>query len=178
MATLVSGRAIPLDLETIHGYNPLRLAVYAEYTEVMNGGPQDYHWMDPAPAALASSPLLDMLNVRYIVVALDETADPDAVAAIAEGRTEVFRNDQVVVYENPEAFPRAWIVHEVREDDGTGLSWLEDGTVDGREVAFVEGTPPDVEPATSAEPVAVTGRTDHSLSVAVDAGCRRPGCGQ
>ncbi len=167
LATLVSGRAVQLDLETIHGYNPLRLAVYAGYTEVMNGGRQDYHWMDPSPAALAGSPLLDMLNVRYIVVALDDSSDPTVVAAIAEGRTEVFRNEAVVIYENPDALPRAWVVHEVREDDGSGLDQLQAGTVDGRTVAFVTGPLPEVAPSATSEPVTVTGWTQETLTASV-----------
>jgi hypothetical protein len=167
--TLVGGRAVQLNLETIHGYNPLHLAVYVDYTEVMNGGRQDYHWMDPSPSALAGSPLLDMLNVRYIVVAIDDASDPEVVAAIAAGRTEVFRNESVVVYENPDAFPRAWIVHEVRADDGTGLAQLQDGSVDGHTVAFVDGLLPEVAPATGSETVAVTDWTEETRTAQVTA---------
>jgi hypothetical protein len=120
---------------------------YVDYIDAMNGGTQDYHWVDPYPGALSSSPLLNMLNVRYILIDARLPAGERAANAIEETGNEVFRNDQVIVYENPAAFPRAWIVHEVRpNNDGDGLAQLANGSVDGREVAFVDGSLPDVSP--------------------------------
>jgi hypothetical protein len=168
LAVLAGGRAAFLELQSIQGYNPLHLGVYTEYIDAMNGGPQDYHWTDPSPAALASSPLLDMLNVRYIVVALDGSTAPEAVAA---GRREVFRDDQVVVYENPTAFSRAWVVHDVRpNEDGNGLAQLASGAVDGDEVAFVDGPLPVVEPLPggSAGTVTITDWEPDSLTATVE----------
>lgn len=170
LAVLVGGRPVRLELESIQGYNPLHLGVYAEYTDVMNGGRQNYHWMDPYPATLGGSPLLDMLNVRYIVVALEGPDGPTDVAALAPGKPEVFRNEEVVVLENPQAFPRAWIVHEVRpNDDGEGLRQLADGSADGRQVAFVDGFLPTVAPATAEEQVDITRQDEDSLVAEVDA---------
>jgi hypothetical protein len=175
LAALTGARPVWLELESVQGYNPLHLGVYAEYTDIMNGGQQNYHWMDPYPATLHSSPLLDMLNVRYIVVALDGPDGPTDVGSIAPGRREVFRNGQVVVLENTEAFPRAWMVHEVRpNNDGDGLQQLADGTVDGHEVAFVDGPLPRVEPAVDAgagaEHVAITSAREDTLTAEVSAG--------
>jgi hypothetical protein len=146
MAVLGGGRAVRLELQSIQGYNPLHLATYADYIEVMNGGGQDYHWTDPYPDVLISSPLMDMLNVRYVVVARAEGGDASVESMIAAGKREVFRNDEVVVLENPAAYPRAWIVHEVRQDDGTALAQLASGGLDGHKVAFVEGPLPKVDP--------------------------------
>ena len=85
---------------------------------------------------------------------------------------EVFRNEEVVIFENPHAFSRAWIVHEVRpNNDGEGLRQLADGTVDGHGVAFIDGATPDVDPVVTsgpdAEHVAVTGRDEESLTAEV-----------
>jgi hypothetical protein len=113
--------------------------------------------------------LFDMLNVRYIVVALDDIADPTVVAAIASGRVEVFRNDEVAVYENQAAFPRAWIVHEVRQDDGTALAQLQTGDVDGRTVAFVDDTIPPVAAQAGDESVTVTFDTEERRTAIVEA---------
>ncbi|MDQ3653700.1 MAG: YfhO family protein, partial [Chloroflexota bacterium] len=168
----IGGRAVALDLESIQGYNPLHLGVYAEYTDVMNGGQQNYHWVDPYPATVVSSSLLDLLNVRYIVVSLGWPHGQNDARAIGTGKTEVFRNEQVVIFENPDAFSRAWIVHEVRpNNDGEGLRQLADGTVDGHEVAFIDGAMPDVEPVVAAdagdEHVAITGRNGDTLTAEV-----------
>lgn len=174
LAALIGGRAVRLELESVQGYNPLHLRVYAEYTDIMNGGQQDYHWVDPYPATLQSSPLLDMLNVRYIVVALEGSHDPHDIRPIAAGKTEVFRDERVVVFENPNASPRAWIVHEVRPNhDGEGLRQLAGGRVDGRGVAFVDGPMPVVDPVvasgSSSEHVTITGRDEDALTAAVRA---------
>ena len=83
-----------------------------------------------------------MLNVRYVVVPADL---PDA-PPIARWGTPVYRDDLVLVYENPDAFPRAWLVHDVRPNhDGEGLALLADGSVDGHDVAFVDGPVPPLE---------------------------------
>jgi len=113
-----------------------------------------------------------MLNVRYIVVSLSPPRGQDDARAIGAGKTEVFRNEEVVIFENPHAFSRAWIVHEVRpNNDGEGLRQLADGTVDGHGVAFIDGATPDVDPVVTsgpdAEHVAVTGRDEESLTAEV-----------
>ncbi len=92
LAAVSGGRALDLELESIQGYNPLHLGVYTDYSDVMNGGQQDYHWVDHYPATLMDSALLDMLNVRYIVVSLDPPDSQDDARAIGAGKTEVFRN--------------------------------------------------------------------------------------
>jgi hypothetical protein len=121
--------------------------VYADYIDVMNGGQQDYHWVDPYPQTLESSALLNMLNVRYIVVALDGSDGPVDLAAVDAGRTVVFQNEHVVVIENAQAFERAWVVHDVRpNNDGEGLLELAAGSVDGHAVAFIDGPLPNVDP--------------------------------
>lgn len=153
IAVLSNGRASRLGLEHIQGYNPTHLRFYNEYVDVMNGTIQDYHWLDALPSALAGSQLLDMLNVRYVVVSLAIAPNREDVMAIAAERTEVFRNPQVAVYENPTAFPRAWIVHDVRpNNDGEGLAQLASRAVDGHLTAFVDGPLPLFAP--SARPAA------------------------
>jgi hypothetical protein len=169
LAVLVNGRGARLGLEQIQGYNPQHLLAYVEFVAAMNGGPQDYHWVDPYPRALLGSPLLDLLNVRYIVVSTTDPRDAELVSALALHYPEVFSNGHVVVYENPGALPRAWIVHDVRQDDGTALAQLADGRMDGRQVAFVDGPLPEVAP-----PGAMAGQVgapvDERVTVTTDGG--------
>lgn len=147
VSVLSNGRASRLGLEHIQGYNPTHLRYYNEYVDMMNGTIQDYHWLDAFPPALSGSQLLDMLNVRYIVVDLAIPQDREDVRAITAERPEVFRNARVAVFENPGAFPRAWIVHDVRlNNDGEGLALLANRSVNGRQTAFVDGPLPVVAP--------------------------------
>lgn len=174
MAILVSGRAGALKLDSIQVYNPTHLEQSADYIDAMNGGVQDYHWLDPYPAALAGSPLLDMLDVRYILVARNILPGGPDVVAIAAGRPVVYQDGEVTVFENPAAYGRAWIVHDVRPNDGgTGLAQLANRSVDGHAVAFVEGDPPPVIPPDPAlagtESVTITHYEDDELSASVAA---------
>lgn len=70
-------RAILRDgLQSVHGYNALHLDRYEEYINAANDFPQRYHNLDIYSAAL-ETPLLDLLNVRHIVVPAGE--DPKGV---------------------------------------------------------------------------------------------------
>ena len=139
VASLVIGRSSVLGLEQISGYNPIHLRAYSEYIDTLNGKVQDYHFTDLHWPALGNTQLLSMLNVRYVVV----TTEVPFETPIAAFGTEVYRDDLTIVYENPYAFPRAWIVHEVRPaTDGRELDAFTGRGVDGRTTAFVEGPMP------------------------------------
>lgn len=172
MSILVSGRSGTLQLDGTQVYNPTHLAYYVNYIDIMNGGTQDYHWLDPYPNALAGSPLLDMLNVRYIIVARSIPPNrPDAVV-IAAGRPIAYQDGEVTLYENSAAYDRAWIVHDVRSNGGgAGLRQIADGTVDGHRVAFVDGELPPVIPPdptlAGTESVTITRYEDDELSASV-----------
>jgi hypothetical protein len=141
IALLVNGQPMQLNLQHISGYNPLQMLTFLEYLAVANSRVQDYHHAD-VTAAGASSPLLDMLNVRYFLVST--TLDPNRadVQAFASQGPEVYRDDLVVIYRNDSAFDRAWMVHDVRSSAEGGLALLGSGTVDGRTVAYVDDYQP------------------------------------
>lgn len=141
-ALLVNGRPIFLGLREIQGYNPTQLRRYSELVSALNGRPQNYHVANLLPDGVRS-PLLNLLGVRYLLV--DATLPPERgdVALLAAGRQAVFRTAEVVVYENANALPGAWIVHDVRSvAPGGALAPLASGEVDPRQTALVEGAPP------------------------------------
>jgi hypothetical protein len=153
VAILANARSAQLRLEQVSGYNPLHLKYYAEYIEAMNDARQDYHWLNIYAPALAGSQLFDMLNVRYVLVPTNLRVAPP----IASYGTPVYRDARVAVYKNPRAFPRAWLVHDVRPNrGGEGLVLLANGAVDGHDVAFVDGPIP---------PIRVPGRSRGPTSV-------------
>ncbi|MBA2247743.1 MAG: YfhO family protein, partial [Chloroflexia bacterium] len=139
-----------------------------------NHARQDYHWADTYARALYGSQLLNMLNTRYIVV--DAQIPPDRLdhQQIARTYEEVYRDELAIVYENPRAFPRAWIVHDVRpNNDGEGLALLADGSIDSHFVAFVDGPIPPVtvppeqnrQASVPGEQVVVTASAPESLTL-------------
>jgi hypothetical protein len=91
------------------------------------------------------SPLLDMLNVRYILIDKRLPADRDDVVGLAQGQQPVFENEYVRVYENPGAFPHGWLVHDVRHvSREQAFAVLRDRAVDLSTVALVEDAAPNV----------------------------------
>ncbi|CAN5728015.1 hypothetical protein BH23CHL3_BH23CHL3_08860 [soil metagenome] len=143
---LQNSRAMRLELETTQGYNPLQPLLYQEFIHALNGQQQDYHFANLLYTGV-NSPLLDLLNVRYIVVDRNIPENRDDHLALAQIRTEVYRDEDVIIYESPTVQPRAWMVYDVRSsDDQMGLARLASGEVDGAEVAYVKGEPPTVSP--------------------------------
>lgn len=147
---LANGRAVRLGLEQTSGYNPVQLMYMYEYINAMNFARQDYHWGDIFASVFEGeqhgSQLLDMLNCRYILVDITIPEVRRDHADIRSMYEEVFRDNETIVYENPHAFPRAWIVHDVQPNNGgIGLAILASGQVDGHTVAFVDGEIPQTE---------------------------------
>lgn len=142
---LVNNRATALGLEDVQGYNPVQVARYVDYVTVMNGEQQEYHGANVFPRAL-DSPLLDLLNLRYLVVPAVLPSDRPDLLALVDRWDVVYRDEAVRVLRNPEALPRGWIVHEARRmDREESLDALAGGTFDPRRTALVEGPLPPLE---------------------------------
>ena len=142
-ALLANNRATSLGLETIQGYNPTHVGRYDELIDAANGAWQNYHYTDVLPAGVDSA-IIDLLNVRWIVVA-DEPASPGITGArrLRRRLPTVFAADGLTVLRNPDALPRAWLVHEARQvPAGTAARLLASGAVDPRRTALLEQPPP------------------------------------
>jgi hypothetical protein len=138
----VNNRAMLLGLHDIQGYNPIQVQRYVEFMAMLNGHAQDYHDANVFPSGL-SSPLLDLLNVRYIVIPAKPRAEQMDFQWLFEHFPTVYSDNDVRVMENPEALPRAWIVHDVRQvAPGEALPLLANGGVNPRTTALVEEQPP------------------------------------
>jgi len=144
VAILQNSRAMRLGLETTQGYNPLQPLVYQEFIHALNRREQDYHYANLLHTGV-NSPLLDLLNVRYIVVDRNIPENRDDHRALAEIRTEVYRDEDVIIYESPTVQPRAWMVYDIRPgQEQAGLAQLANGEVDGAEVAYIQGDLPTI----------------------------------
>jgi hypothetical protein len=150
---LMNGRSIRLGLEDIQGYDPAHLNRYREFMQALNGMEREYHEENVYASGL-SSPLLDLLNVEYVIVPngveLGQTEPSDRYR-------EVFRNESVRVLQNTRALPRTWIVHEAQQvGSSEALGLLAGGQIDPAQTALLEKTPPALDPAGGAESVSVT----------------------
>ncbi len=169
-ALLLNNRGTVLGLEDIQGYNPIQPQRYVELIRAINGFTQEYHEANVYPAGL-DSPLLNLLNARYILVpSVIPPGRADLERLVGQYPT-VYADAQVRVLENRDALPRAWIVHEARQvATGEALSLLASGAVDPRRVALLEQTPPpDVAPPSNPalEEATVTHQEPDKLRVTV-----------
>jgi hypothetical protein len=143
-ALLVNGRPMVLGLYEIQGYNPTQLAHYAEYIAAVSGRGQNYHFAYLFPSG-TGSPLLDLLDVRYVLLDASLPRDREDVARLTAGKVEVFRTDLVAVYEAERPPPHAWVVHDVRAvAHGEALPLLASGAVDPYRTALIEGAVPEI----------------------------------
>jgi len=135
---LING-LVPFGIEEIGGYSSFyperagRLLAYAEYGAAVFGGASFDRWVQ---LSRTDSPLLDVMNVRYILTA------PGAAPLGSERFREVFRGD-MGIWENPEAMPRAYLVHNavVRRSAGEALATLGSPAFDKRAMVVLEEDP-------------------------------------
>jgi hypothetical protein len=161
MPLLVNNRAMLLGLDDIQGYNPVQVERYVQFINALNGSAQNYHDSNVLPFGL-DSPLLDLLNVRYIIVPNKiPPGRPDLLHLSQRNRT-VFSDNRIRVLENASALPRAWIVHQAEQvKTGAGLEALAAGTIDPRTTALLESAPPDLsQPADSASDTVTMEQSD------------------
>ena len=143
-ALLASNLGTSSGLQSIQGYNAVHIARYDEYIEALNGRSQGYHNTDVLPQGL-NSPLLDLLNVRYIIVPAVAQPEQSVLRELKDTNPTVYSDDRVDVLENRDALPRAWIVHSAkRVAQAETLKLLNSGEVDPGRTALLEHTPPDL----------------------------------
>ncbi len=157
-------------LEDMQGYNPIHIRRYGEYIDALVGRRQEYHETNLFPEGL-ESPLLDPLNLRFLVVPADAPNRADLAPLVASMPT-VYRDDRVMILENVNAFPRAWLVHEAEQVDANdALRLLATGASDPVRTALLETAPPSLTPVadSAAETVSYTRRDEDQIAVEVTA---------
>lgn len=141
-ALLVNNQATLYGLQSLQGYNPTHLAAYDAYLEALNDRSQNYHDADIFARGL-DSPLLDLLNTRYILIPPD--VDWNSIQELEREYPTVYQSERVKVLENRDALPRAWVVHDARQvAPEETLDLLSSGEVDPRQTALLEGEPPEL----------------------------------
>jgi hypothetical protein len=144
-ALLVNNHALLLGLQDVQGYDASHLARYDAYLAALNGQTQDYHDASVFPRGLRS-PLLDLLNARYVLVPLNN--DASNATGLQRFSNLVYEDSQIRILEKTTAFPRAWIVHaaeQVAPGGDDSLRLIDSGRIDARYTALLEQPPPPLE---------------------------------
>ncbi|MPZ15693.1 MAG: hypothetical protein GEU73_14940 [Chloroflexi bacterium] len=134
-------------LHDVQGYNPTHVARYDAFLEALNGRGQNYHNAEIFATGL-TSPLLDLLNARYIVIPTSVAAP--SMSSLDASFSTIYRDAQVEIVENRDVLPRAWIVRDAHEvAPGEALELLASGRIDPRRTVLLEQAPP---PLSGTEP--------------------------
>jgi Bacterial membrane protein YfhO len=156
---LLFSRAMRLSLENIQGYNPVQSARYGEFLAAVNGEPQNYHDANILRTGF-QSPLLRILNVRYIIVGKNDDSQFPELKQLEDQYPVVFEDATVKIIDIEDALPHAWIVHSaeaVSRDQALGAIQRPDFSPEDQ--AVVEGTQPTLE--ASIDPEAETVQVVH-----------------
>jgi hypothetical protein len=131
------------EIDHLGGYDPMMIRQYTELMNVSAGRPPEQ--LAVLLSALRSGPLTDLLGARYWIVPGAQQEPP--------GWRAIGAMPPAVVYENPRAAPRAFLVGTavVRPDAGERLRYLAAPGFDGRRtVVLEEGAPTEGDAAGSA----------------------------
>jgi hypothetical protein len=185
------GLALVSQIELVRGYNSLDVRRYREYLQVLAGidtplrpreGPFGFPILKTF--AIKNRPLLDLLGVRFLLQPqalplelsgcplqiTDES--PEAYLVIAGGRQ---RLPPFVVYENPQVFPRAFVVTGAEPWPKGGGAMRVLKTTDLRRTALLENWPGPPVPAGVASLRPARIREYHPNHVVVDVSGLGPG---
>lgn len=168
VALLVNNRGTLWNISDVQGYNPLQLQGYVDFFTSLNGQPQEYHGSYVLPSGL-DSPLLPLLAPDYVVVPLVIPHDRPDLLALVDRYPQVATTDHVRILRYTDAFPRAWVVHDIRAFDGNVATALAQGPVDSRRTALVAGElpPVDAPSGTRTESATITAYSADAMTVDV-----------
>jgi hypothetical protein len=155
-------------IENVGGYDTLVLKKYTEFTNFA----QDLPLEEPSTAMpiQTTSPLLDLLNVRYFVLSESMRLDePDFRL--------VFENENYRVYRNHKALPRSFIVHDARvaRDRDEALRLMASRGFNPAQTAVVEETVASLKPNPSVQSPLPTFRERSLNRVLIEANLNAPG---
>jgi hypothetical protein len=165
--TLLPNTAMMYGLQDFRGYDAVGID---RYGDLLDAG---FHFTGATHqlSAGTSFPVLDLLNVKYVLAAPDIDLPADRFLKIAEGPT--------VIYRNRGALDRAFVVNEIRVLGGhDALRQLRAGGVDLRREAIIdepldEASTPDASVGTAGDAVAIRRYRDEDVSIEVRVASRR-----
>lgn len=129
--------------ETIDGYSAAKLQRYDDILQIFNGS-VDYAGefanyliasLEEEDKGELNTPILNMLNAKYIIAPANF---PEAKKG--ENISKVYQGNQVLIYQNNKALPKAWFVEntEVIESREEMLKKLKDNDFDPAKTALLE----------------------------------------
>ncbi len=166
--TFNANMAMMYDLHDVRGYDSIIPRQYVDYMELIQPqGELPYNRIAPLfdkyPEAL-DSPLLDMLNARYILTVKERSIDRPGYTLVYDGEMRIYRND--------DAMPRAFLVARGENIPDADARREALRALNPREVVILEETPRQVQaedvPAAFSGEVEAIHYTPNEVTITVD----------
>ncbi len=157
--------SLPYRLQTVEGYDPLYLTRYAELIAASERGEPNitppFGFNRIITPHNYQSPLVDLLNVKYVLSLEDLEADRLTLA---------FQEGQTRVYQNENAFPRAFIVYDYRlaQNKQEAINWLMSEEIDLLKTAVLEEEPPNQDFAEGENEVEIEAYQENKITMTVE----------
>jgi hypothetical protein len=159
-SAFMSNRYMVFDIASVGGYHPAKLSLYDEFMRALAVSIQNRRFH-----------LVNMVNARYLVSGV-RLPDHPALTAVWVG--EDYEGNTRAVYENRDAFPRAWVAGEFVVATGEdALAMLAEGAVDLRRTVILAQAPAVAPVAGDSAEVSLTRRNAREIALTVD--LDRPG---
>jgi hypothetical protein len=159
-SAFMSNRYMVFDIASVGGYHPAKLSLYDEFMRALAVSMQNRRFH-----------LVNMVNARYLVSGV-RLPDHPALTAVWVG--EDYEGNTRAVYENRDAFPRAWVAGEFVVATGEdALAMLAEGAVDLRRTVILAQAPAVAPVAGDSAEVSLTRRNAREIALTVD--LDRPG---
>jgi hypothetical protein len=131
---LQGSASMPYGISSANGFNSLQTREYTDYLFSPSWMDVSYGLFSDEHTLQTESPLLSSLNVKYVLIPQHEHVTPGS------SFRQVYRDAAVTVYENLNAYPRAWFPETVklRESPADILSLVRADGFDGRKVALIQ----------------------------------------
>lgn len=112
--------------------------------------PARYNALFGAATQNLSSPLFDILNIRYVIT---NDAIEKVVPSASPQKFRLVRDGSPRIYEDPTAMPRVWVASRtVYQPDSTALAWMQRNAAALRETAVVNEPPTTSAPGSAGAP--------------------------
>jgi Bacterial membrane protein YfhO len=137
--TLIPNSALVYGVQDYRGYDGVGVRRYGELLDVAFRYNGSFHQL----VSFSAPHLLDLLNIKYVLVPHDVAVPADRFALVKDGPTRIYRNDRVLA--------RAFLADSfVTLQGNEARRALRDGKLDLRRTVVLEDSPP-LEPALAAQ---------------------------
>ena len=135
------------NLDSVEGYDPLRLLNYNRYFHLLENKPYKNKSSRYSELEDVNPKFLDASNVKYFIAITEDVRPnrPVVEKLLSHGYKQVFKDQSVEILENPHVLPRAYFIANLVQvsTESNLIKEVEDPLFDPRTTAVILGQTPE-----------------------------------